>query len=98
LDAYQSLEVNADPKHIRAVVILSDGADTASQQSLAQVLDALNSAGGEGGNAIKLFTIAYGSDASTDILSQLAEITGGKLYSGDPATINQVYAEIALFF
>jgi Ca-activated chloride channel family protein len=98
LAAYQNLEANGDPKHIRAVVILSDGADTASQQGLAAVLDELNKAGGEGGNAIKLFTIAYGRDANTDILSQLAEITGGKLYKGDPSTINQVYAEIALFF
>jgi hypothetical protein len=28
----------------------------------------------------------------------MAEATGGKMYAGDPKTINQVYAEIATFF
>jgi hypothetical protein len=54
--------------------------------------------GEEGGNAIKLFTIAYGDNASSDILRQMAEPSGGRQYQGDPATIDKVYAEIALFF
>jgi Ca-activated chloride channel family protein len=54
--------------------------------------------GGEGGNAIKLFTIAFGDDADKDVLKQLAEPTGGKQYNSDPASIMQVYGEIATFF
>jgi Ca-activated chloride channel family protein len=98
LTAYEELEANADPKHIRAVVVLSDGDDTASFSDLNEVMAQIGDIGEEGGNAIKLFTIAYGDNASVDILRQMAESTGGRQYEGDPATINQVYAEIALFF
>ncbi|MBN1995039.1 MAG: VWA domain-containing protein [Anaerolineae bacterium] len=98
LIAYNDLQTNGAPKHIRAVVILSDGEDTASTHALAEVMAAMGNAGGEGGHAIKLFTIAYGNDANTDILRQIAELTGGKQFKGDPSTINQIYAEIALFF
>jgi hypothetical protein len=45
-----------------------------------------------------LFAIAYGSDANKDILKQMAEPTGGKQYSSDPSTIDQIYADIATFF
>jgi len=99
LTTYQNLLANGDPKHIRAVVILSDGADTGSTQTnLADLTAKIGGANEEGGNAIKLFTIAYGQDAQVDVLRQMAESTGGKQFSGDPATINLVYAEIALFF
>jgi hypothetical protein len=57
---------------------------------LHQVLDALNKSGGEGGNAIKLFTIAYGSNANTDVLSQLADQVRGDRYDpGGMASVNQ---------
>jgi Ca-activated chloride channel family protein len=98
LQAYNDLEQNGDPEHIRAVVVLSDGEDTSSLQSLSQVTAAIGDIGEEGGNAIKVFTIAFGSGADTGVLRQLAEVTGGRQYSGEPENIRDVYAEIALFF
>ncbi len=96
--AYEELQANANPDHIRAMVVLSDGEDTISRSTLSEVLTAVGDVGEEGGNAIKIFTIAYGSGADTSILQQIAEPTGGRQYSGDPASINEVYQEIALFF
>jgi Ca-activated chloride channel family protein len=96
--AYQELEAKGDPKHIRAVVVLSDGQDTDSDASLDMVLNTIGADLEDGGNATKLFTIAFGDDADEDILKQVAEITGGKQYSSDPDTINKVYSEIATFF
>ena len=96
--AYRELEENGDPKHIRAVVVLSDGNDTASESTLQDVLDALESNTEEGGNAPKLFTIAYGDDADKQVLTELAEITGGKQYSSEPETIIEIYKKIATFF
>jgi Ca-activated chloride channel family protein len=98
LQAIEGLETNGDPDRIRGVVVLSDGQDTASTIPLEQLMAQIGSIGEEGGNAIKLFTIAFGGDADTDVLRQMAESTGGKQYNSDPATISQVYAEIALFF
>lgn len=98
LRAITDLKTNGNPDHIRGVVVLSDGQDTASTTTLEQLMTQVGVSGEEGGNAIKLFTIAFGSDADTEVLRQMSESTGGKQYSSDPATISQVYAEIALFF
>lgn len=95
---YADLLADGDPQHIRAMVVLSDGQDTASTLALEQLMVQLGSQVGEGGNAPKLFTIAFGSDADTDILKQIAEATGGRQFSGDPSNINSIYAEIATFF
>ncbi|MCB0180973.1 MAG: VWA domain-containing protein [Anaerolineae bacterium] len=99
LEAYQQLETDGDPEHIRAVVVLSDGEDTSSVRTWQEVLQEIGANGEEeGGNSIKIFTIAFGSGADTTVLQQMAEPTGGKQFTGDPATIDDVYAEIALFF
>jgi Ca-activated chloride channel family protein len=98
LRAYNDLKQNGDPKHIRAVVVLTDGKDTDSTIDLQSVVQQIGNTGEEGGNAIKLFTIAFGSDADKGILKQLSDPTGGKEYDSDPSTILKVYADIATFF
>ncbi len=98
LTAYQDLTANGDPNHIRAIVVLSDGEDTASAQSLDEVMTQINASAGEGGNAIKIFTIAFGDGADEDILKQIAEPTGGKQYNSSPENIQKIYDEIATFF
>lgn len=98
LAAYQDLAANGDPNHIRAIVVLSDGADTASAQTLDQVMTQINASAGEGGNAIKIFTIAFGDSADEDVLKQIAEPTGGKQYKSSPENIQKIYDEIATFF
>jgi hypothetical protein len=86
------------PKHIRAVVVMSDGNDTTTSiSSLQNVMDEIGLQNEQGGNAVKLFTIAYGDDADGDVLKNLAEATGGKLYFGKPETINDVYGDIATY-
>jgi Ca-activated chloride channel family protein len=96
--AYQGITDQGDPKHIRAVVVMTDGQDTASKQSIGDLLAKLNPSTEDAGNSVKLFTIGYGSDADKDILTRIAEITGGKQYDSDPKTINQIYSDIATFF
>jgi Ca-activated chloride channel family protein len=97
LMAYEELEANGDADHIRAIVVLSDGQDTASELPLGQLLPLIH-AQSESGTGTKIFTIAFGGDADHGVLQQIAEPTGGKLYEGDPKTIREVYAEIATFF
>lgn len=95
--SFSDLATNGDPKHIRAVVLLTDGLDTASDKSLDDLLKEIGPTT-EGGNSIKLFTIAFGSDADKSVLTQMANITGGQEYNSDPTTIQQVYDDIATFF
>lgn len=95
-EAYAALSAEPAGQRIRAIVVLSDGEDTADDMTIEQLLDEIG-ADAEG-NSIKVFTIAYGSDAQLDVLERIAEATGARAFAGDPATIKQVYAEIATFF
>lgn len=98
LNAYDNLQAEGDPHHIRAIVVLSDGEDTISSASLEEVVQEIQASQGEGGNAIKIFTIAFGEGADADILKQIAEPSGGKQYNSSPDTIQKIYDEIATFF
>ncbi len=95
--AYDELRTEGDPAHIRAIVVWSDGEDTASTLELEALLATVGNLS-EGGNSTKIFTIGFGQDASKAVLERIAEATGGKQYDSDPQTINAVYAEIATFF
>jgi Ca-activated chloride channel family protein len=98
LQAYQSLRTNGDENHIRSIVILSDGDDTASNNTLDAVMSQINVSAGEGGNSIKIFSIAFGSGADEGVLKSIAEPTGGKQYDSSPENIQKIYDEIATFF
>lgn len=98
LQAYQSLRTNGDENHIRSIVILSDGDDTASNNTLDAVMSQINASAGEGGNSIKIFSIAFGSGADEGVLKSIAEPTGGKQYDSSPENIQKIYDEIATFF
>jgi Ca-activated chloride channel family protein len=98
LTAYQELSRNGDPDHIRAIVILTDGQDTKSENGLEDLINYIAVDSGEGGRAIKIFTIAFGDNADKDILIRIAEPTGGKQYDSTPESIRNIYNEIATFF
>ena len=98
LRGWEIVDDQHDDERINAVVILSDGADTASGTALESVLDRLRSRASGEGRQIRIFTIAYGSDAKADVLAKLAEASGGKAYAGDPSTIEAVYLQISSFF
>jgi Ca-activated chloride channel family protein len=95
--AYGELLSSGDPRHIRAMVVLSDGEDTVHDMTLDQLLANIGSSA-EAGTAPKVFTIAFGENADRSILERIAEVTGAKQYDSDPETINEVYALIATFF
>ncbi len=79
-----------------AIVVLSDGQDTASQNfnspddpAFVQVLQASGAA---------VYTIAYGEDAAQNVLEHIALTTNGIFYEGDVATIADIYAQISAAF
>jgi Ca-activated chloride channel family protein len=90
------LERSGDPQHIRAAVVLTDGQDNKSSASAGQVVQRVG--GGSEGNGIRVFTIAYGSDADESPLQQIAAAAGGREYAGDTQTISAVYTSISSFF
>jgi Ca-activated chloride channel family protein len=92
------LQQKGDPSHIRAMAVLTDGQDTQSSLTLDDLVARINASSQEGGTAIKLFTIAYGSDADKTVLTSIADPSGGKEYDSTPENINKVYQDIATFF
>lgn len=96
--AYDDMTKNGDTKHIRALLVMTDGMDTDSNSSLDDLMTKIGKTGEEGGNAIKVFTIAFGSDADQTVLKKIADAAGGQEYAADPKTVSQTYAAIATFF
>jgi Ca-activated chloride channel family protein len=85
-------------KHIKAVVVLTDGMDNISQLNVDQLDAQIKATGENAGSSVKVFTIAYGNDADAKSLTQIANATGGQEYSGTPQNIQQVYNQISQFF
>ena len=77
--------------------MLTDGEDTDSKpQTPGQLLDAIRFDGER--RTIRIFTIAYGHDADTKVLQQIADATQAKSYQGTPENIRGVFRDIATFF
>jgi Ca-activated chloride channel family protein len=98
-EAHQRLTAEPPGRAIRAVVVLTDGLDNRSTQDANQLLSTLRQ--DEEGRSVKVFTIAFGGDADTELLKQIAEASGAKSYIGnpnEPGNIEQVYRDIATFF
>jgi Ca-activated chloride channel homolog len=98
-DQFTALQARPS-KHIKAIVVLTDGNDTANQMTLDQLIARLSPATSDrnAGEGVKIFTIAYGSDADVNALTKIANTTGGQEYAGNPQNIRQVYQQISQFF
>ncbi len=96
--AYQHLlqQQNSQQNRILSVVVLTDGADTSSKMKLDELMQRIRYDGET--HSIHVFTIAYGNDARKDILSQIADATQAKSYTGTPQNIVDVFRDISTFF
>jgi Ca-activated chloride channel homolog len=88
----------ADNEHINAVVVLTDGQDTRSHATREQVLKRLAQEGDAESGGVRVFTIAYGSDAREQELNDFAAAAGGKGFKASTDDIVQVYRSISSFF
>ncbi len=96
--AVSRIAADARDTRISAVVVLTDGADNESALSADELRERLEAASGPEGPGVRVFTIAYGSDAEEAVLERIAIAGGGKAYTGDPQTIERVYIQISSFF
>ena len=86
----------AKDDRIRAIVVLTDGEDTNSTLKLPGLLDRIRFDGER--QTIRVFTIAYGSEAKKDVLQQIAEATQARSFEGKPENIRAVFRDISAFF
>jgi Ca-activated chloride channel homolog len=80
------------------IVVLSDGQDTASVQSLAQ-LEATLAPGENDPSGIQIHTIAIGDDADETVLKKISAAAHGRYWkTTDAAAVVNVYRDIAAYF
>ena len=95
VDALNKLE---DENRIRAVVLLSDGADTGDEGvTLNDAITAITASGDEL-NPVIVVPVAYGSNADVNTLNSLARASATRVQSGDPQNILNVLQIISSYF
>lgn len=100
LAARNWLQANPKPEAINAVLILTDGNDSGSTITLAELEQQLQTSGFGSDDRIAFFTVGYGGegDYNAEALAQIAQLNGGYFRKGDPATIAQLMADLQLEF
>ena len=84
----------AGESRLYGVVLLSDGEDTIGEPTENQMFVTCLPANAEA-DGVKIFPIAFGEGAAVDVLERIAVVTGGRMYSADPASISNVYLSIS---
>jgi Ca-activated chloride channel homolog len=84
---------------INAVVVLTDGEDTDSEESLSKLIRELSSQG-DSATQVRVYTIAYSATAegAAEALKEIATASGGQFYEGETNDIALVYRSISSFF
>ena len=94
------IRANLRPNAINAVLILTDGDDSESKTTLETLEKELQKSGFSSDERIAFFTIGYGQegDFNAGVLEKIAQLNGGYYSKGDPATIEQLMADLQLEF
>jgi Ca-activated chloride channel family protein len=98
---YKAAVTSFDPSRINAVVLLTDGQNddgepADDQQQLQDMLATLRSGNeGQASHAVRVFPIAYGTDADVATLKSIADASNSNSYSAkDATTISQVLTAV----
>ena len=99
VEAFDAVRAQKATDRINAVVLLTDGEDTDSQQNAQDVIEHFEGQG-DSDNRVRVFTIAYSSGASgaRGQLKRIAAASGGLDYEGKTENIESVYRSISSFF
>lgn len=84
----------ASEQRLYGIVLLSDGEDTVEQVTANQMFTNCLPANPEV-DGIKIFPIAFGEDADTNVLGRIASATAGQMFKADPKTISNIYLSIS---
>lgn len=96
-DTVSALNDETEADRIRAVVVLSDGADTASSATLNDAVNAIL-ASRDALNPVIVVPVAYGQNADIATLNGIARASNTTVQSGDPNNILRVLEIISSFF
>jgi Ca-activated chloride channel family protein len=97
LHTIDELGQSGDNSRIRAIVLLSDGQDTASQARVNDVVRKLQEVRNSK-TPILVIPIAYGADADINSLNAIARASDTKVQSGDAENIQKLLDVISSYF
>ena len=99
-DAVAELVRKNDKNSINAVVLMTDGKETmgTSKADLINYLRQVQRDSDKSGAPVKVFTIAYGSDADMRVLGEMADATLGKALPGTTENIGKLYKLLSTYF
>ncbi len=97
IQSVNDLLTDPDASRIKAVLLLSDGQDTASQASLNQVVRVISNARNSR-TPVLVIPVAYGSDADINALSNIARASDTRVQSGDAENIKRILEIIGSYF
>ena len=96
-DSVRSVAATFDRTRINAVVLLTDGQNSSSDDDVEALLRDLRAA--NAAHPIRVFTIAYGADADLATLRRISDATRAASYDAkDTASINKVFREVVSNF
>jgi Ca-activated chloride channel family protein len=81
-----------DEDRIKAIVLLSDGADNASSITMDQLEQEFEESG------ISVFPVAYGGDADRQTLQRIVDFSRTLLVEGDTGNIGQIFDNLSRYF
>jgi Ca-activated chloride channel family protein len=81
-----------DDERIKAIVLLSDGKDTASTMTLEQVANQFDESG------ISIFPVAYGADADITELQRIVDFSRTILVKGGSGDIGSIFDNLSRYF
>jgi len=76
------------------IVLLSDGDDTKGRPTENQMFATCLPTHAEA-DGVKIFPIAFGANANSQVLKRIANVTGGHLWTADPQSIEKIYRRIS---
>ena len=94
--AYNELVERGDSESINAIVVMTDGQENSSRQSLSALQRRIQQE--QGTQQIVIFTIAFGSDADEKLMRSMAETGGGQYRRADETDIEDLYKIISTYF
>lgn len=94
VDGQRRADVARGDRRLYGIVVLSDGENTQGQTTENRMFSGCLPKSAET-DGVKIFPIAFGSDADTQLLERIANVTGGRMVAADPESIERAYLRIS---
>jgi len=94
INQIQQEDLQNNESRLYGIVLLSDGEDTVGRVTENQMFATCLPANAEA-DGVKIYPIAFGEEADVAVLTRMANVTAGRMFTADPNSISNVYISIS---